>query len=129
VGERGGDGSTVSARPYPRLREAELRALEGYVDLRRVVPRGCASFRAELPGVRPGERLELASAGPATLWIDERPAMSVAGSGARLGTGALVPLPEGASGVHRVRVDACPGEGGTNGFYLVRRMPVVAASP
>lgn len=103
-------------RDYPRLPDAEARAMEGFVDVRRVRAGRCVAFaRRE----RTGERgsYELAGAGPVKLWVDDDLLVATGGNGAVLGEGVTFQLPA----ARRLTVLACPGAGGRAGFYLLRR--------
>ncbi len=109
---------------YPLAEASPLRALEGFVDGRRVVAPGqCLglvhSFDLEESQTR---LLELAALGPTTLWVDGRQALEVrGGSRAVLGRGTQLPL-ELEPGNHRLSVVTCPySAAGSPGFYLVRR--------
>lgn len=63
---------------------------------------------------------ELSSYGVAELRIDGRPVARPPASRAILGKGSLFRVAL-AAGAHRFVVTTCPGEGGGNGFYLIKR--------
>lgn len=112
---------------YPRALTPRGAAYEGYVDARRVGgAKACVGFAHDLSlGAARHERLELAAAGPATLWLDgELVVANGAAAGAVLGEGTVVEL-DLAPGRHRLVVRSCPvgGEPPINGFYLVDRTP------
>ncbi len=112
-------------RRYPRAATAAGRAIEGYVDARRLVTgERCVElrhrFRLALPESR---RLELAPSGPTVLSLDGRTVAKVAGApGAVLGEGVEVPLAL-APGAHELEVTTCPAKERPerNGFYLLDR--------
>jgi hypothetical protein len=117
--------ATVEAwAPYPRREAPAERALEAFVDLRRIPAAakdgaGCAALQASVP---PKKALELAPAGPTRLWVDGRPALAIDDDlGAILGRGVVLPLDLGL-GSRRLAVLTCPprdpaaASGG--GFYL-----------
>lgn len=110
--------------PYPRREAPEERALEAFVDLRRIPAaakdgRGCAALQHSLP---PKKALELAPAGPTRLWVDGRPVVAIENDlGAVLGRGVVVPLDLGL-GSRQVTVLSCPprdpSSASGGGFYL-----------
>jgi hypothetical protein len=101
---------------YPRLREPEARAMEGFVDARRVRAADCVAF-ARGEGTGEAGTYELAASGPVKLWVDGELLLSDGGNAAVLGEGVIFRLPA----AHRLTVLTCPAEGGHNGFYLLRR--------
>jgi hypothetical protein len=117
------DGS--ESKPYPRMRDAKGRRIEGYVNALRVIPPGepCATFAHEVfvdaPTVM---NLELSSYGPAAMWLDGEEVASIAsGTEAILGTGTLVELAFDA-GRHELRIRTCRSSArGAVGFYLLDR--------
>jgi hypothetical protein len=109
---------------YPLVDLPELRALEGYVDGRRVLgPGECLGLvhTVEVEGAI-DLQMEFAPMGPSTLWVDGRRLIEVrGGSGAVLGRGTSFPLAL-ESGTHRLSVLTCPdSQTQTAGFYLVKR--------
>lgn len=117
--------------PYPRRERPEERALEAFVDLRRIAAaggadaQGCAALVSRQHHLAPLRgALELAPAGPTRLWIDDRPVVAAGEDlGARLGQGLTLPL-DFAPGSHQITVLTCPPRdpaAGAGGFYL--RMP------
>jgi len=108
--------------PYPRLAPAAGRALEGYVDSRRVSSAaGCVDFRHRELAAGPVRILyEFAPSGPAALWVDGRPLASLGDAqGARLGKGLRVQV-SFPVGDHELLVRSCPA-GDLSGFYLLER--------
>ena len=112
--------------PYPRRERPEERALEAFVDLRRmpsVDAGGCAALVSRQQHLAPlVAALELAPAGPTRLWIDDRPVVAIDGDlGAVLGHGAIFPV-DFAPGSHQITVLTCPPRDGSSasggGFYL-----------
>jgi hypothetical protein len=124
---RGGDPAAGWA-PYPRAEAPAERALEAFVDLRRVPDDfknagGCALLAHAPPGGL--ERLELAPAGPTSLSLGGREAITVAADlGAVLGRGAILSLEEAGE---PITVRACPPRAASQlaggGFYLRRLAP------
>jgi len=116
-------GFVLDWNGYPRLTDPAARAVEGYVDARRITQgRDCATLVHE-EETKSAARIdyELAPSGPTTLWLDDRLLASTAGEpGAVLGKGILLPM-ELATGVHRITVRTCPARDGRSGFYLVER--------
>jgi hypothetical protein len=119
--------AAVAAWPdYPRLADPRGRELEGYVDARRVSPRGgCVGLAREEGVVVAAARIEyeLAPSGPTTLWLDGRLLAAVGGEpGAVLGRGIVLPV-ELAPGTHRLAVLTCPDStpAARAGFYLLER--------
>lgn len=114
------------ARTYPRLAEPAARALEGFVEAARVLPRGrCGLFVRRLTATAPGRRrVELASLGRAAVWVDGRKRLeSQAAPGAVLGEGLVFDLAL-APGPHRLAVATCAEPAsGRAGFFLVDREP------
>jgi len=107
---------SVAGVPYPRLPRRDLRALEGYVDARRVASRGCVAMESRTLA---GGAYELATSGPTRLWSGASgpgPLIATGGNGAVLGDGVTFELPPGPA-----RVLTCPDAAGRNGFYLLRR--------
>ena len=110
---------------YPRLTDPGARALEGYVDARRISPgRDCVGLvHEEETAAAARIDYELAPAGPTTLWLDGRLLVAARGdAGAVLGKGVALPV-DLAPGLHRIAVLTCPesGPGARSGFYLVAR--------
>lgn len=108
---------------YPRSEHPEGRRLEGFVEGDRVSDGRCVALVHELEAAEAlAERIELAAAGSARLWIDERMVVAVGdGDGAVLGRGAEVHW-TAEPGRHRMTVLTCSTRsGGRNGFYLRRR--------
>ena len=115
---------------YPRLTDPQARAVEGYVDARRVAQdRSCVALVHELePDARARVDYELAPSGPSTLWLDDWPLISMAeGSAAVLGRGIVLPM-DLTPGRHRITVLTCPESGpeAHSGFYLVERRRTAA---
>lgn len=114
-----------SSRPYPRPEDPGLRALEGYVDARRVSRgTGCVVFRHRRE-MTDGARLdlELAPYGPTTLWVDGEPRVRILQDlGAVLGEGVHLQV-SWAPGVHSLTVRTCPSRAHPRyaGFFLVER--------
>ncbi len=115
---------------YPRLTGERARALEGYVDARRLT-RGqarCVTLVHELEVETPARVVyELAPSGPTSLWLDEQLLASTAGSlGAVLGRGVRVHA-DLSPGRHRLTVSTCPEQGpeSRSGFYLLERQRLV----
>lgn len=111
---------------YPRRERPEERALEAFVDLRRVAAvdaRGCAALVSRQHHLAPLKAaLELAPAGATRLWIDEKPVVAVGEDlGAMLGRGLTVPL-DWEPGSHQITVLTCPPRdpalASAGGFYL-----------
>ena len=119
-----GSGDPDGGAPYPRAGDPRARALEGYVDARRLAPAGaCATFTHDLETEAPATiDFELAPSGPASLALDGEPAVRVdADLGAVLGGGVRVPLAL-APGRHRLTVTTCPDRTAQRcGFYLLER--------
>jgi hypothetical protein len=115
---------------YPRLRDERARALEGYVDARRLTrgQRRCVGLVHEQEVETPARVVyELAPSGPTSLWLDGRLLASTAGSlGAILGRGLQVQA-DLAPGRHRLTVSTCPEQGpeARSGFYLLERQRLV----
>lgn len=106
---------------YPRAERAEERALEGFVDLRRVDAEADCVALVHDERIASGEErtYELASWGPSTLWVDGVPVLATrAASRAVLGAGLVFPVRLGA-GTRRFTVLTCGFEGRA-GFYLRR---------
>lgn len=115
---------------YPRLMNPRARAVEGYVDARRVARgRSCVALVHELESdARARVDYELAPSGPSTLWLDDRLLISTAAdSGAVLGRGIVLPM-DLTPGRHRITVLTCPESGpeARSGFYLVERRRTAA---
>jgi hypothetical protein len=109
--------------PYPRMKGANLRALEGYVDLARVATKpGCATFVHDLDAVEPtSARWEFAPWGPARISLDGSPLADVRSSRfAILGRGLSIPV-ELTPGRHTLTVETCTDAQLRGGFYLVKR--------
>jgi hypothetical protein len=115
---------------YPRLADPKARAVEGYVDARRVARgRNCVAFVHEQES-RERERIdyELAPSGPSALWLDERLLLkSQTDSGAVLKRDIELPI-DLTPGRHRITVLTCPESGpeARSGFYLVARRRTAA---
>lgn len=111
---------------YPRLKDEEARALEGYVDASRLTrgQRRCVGLVHEQEVEAPVRVVyELAPSGPTSLWLDGRLLASTAGSlGAVLGRGIQIQA-DLEPGRHRIAVSTCPEEGtaARSGFYLLER--------
>ena len=117
------DGS--GSKPYPRMRDAKGRRIEGYVNALRVIPPGepCGTFTHEmLIDTSTVVNLELSSYGPAAMWLDGEEVASISpGREAVLGNGALVELALD-PGRHEVRIRTCrSAPRGAVGFYLLER--------
>jgi hypothetical protein len=116
-------GFVLDWQGYPRLADPAARAVEGYVDARRISQgRDCATLvHEEETGTAARVDYELAPSGPTTLWLDGRFLASTAGNpGAVLGEGIRLPV-DLAPGLHRITVRTCPAKDGRSGFYLVER--------
>jgi hypothetical protein len=116
-------GFVLDWQGYPRLADPAARAVEGYVDARRISPGGdCATLvHDEEAKAATRTDYELAPSGPTTLWLDGRLLAIVAGEpGAVLGKGILLPV-DLAPGAHRITVRTCPARDGRAGFYLLAR--------
>lgn len=119
--------TTIDGFPlYPRREKADERALEAFVDLRRIStndPKGCAALVSRQHHLLPLKgALELSPAGPTRLWIDEKPVVAVENDlEALLGKGVIVPL-DLPAGSHQITVLTCPPRDAKNteggGFYL-----------
>ena len=112
-------------RPYPRMRDAKGRRIEGYVNALRVIQPGepCATLTHEMLIEAPAVmNLELSSYGPAAMWLDGEEVASIArGTEAVLGTGTLVELALN-PGRHELRMRTCRSSPrGAVGFYLLER--------
>ena len=108
---------------YPRMKDPGLRAIEGYVDLARVVRRpACATFAHELDVTSSAsETWEFSPWGPATIAIDGAPLAAVRSSRrAILGRGLSIPI-KLTPGRHTVTVETCTDAHLRGGFYLVKR--------
>jgi hypothetical protein len=117
------DGS--GSKPYPRMRDAKGRRIEGYVNALRVISPAepCVTFVHEMPVDTPAvTNLELSSYGPAAMWMDGEQVASIPrGTEAVLGRGALVELAL-APGRHELRIRTCRSSPrGAVGFYLLNR--------
>ncbi len=117
--------SAAAGAAYPRAGDARARALEGYVDARRVAPLGaCATFvHAFETSAAAIVELELAPAGPTALTLDAEPTARIdADLGAVVGDAAKVPLAL-AAGSHYLTVTTCPerSPAARCGFYLLER--------
>ena len=117
------DGS--ESKPYPRMRDAKGRRLEGYVNALRVISPAepCATFAHEMRIDAPTVvNLELSSYGPAAMWLDGEEVASIAsGTEAVLGSGTLVELAL-SPGRHDLRIRTCRSSPrGAIGFYLLER--------
>ncbi len=120
------DPEKIASWPsYPRAADSAARALEGYVDARRITPKlACLGFvhqRQEPEAVT--LELEFAPYGRGELWIDGQRRLAIGNdTGAILGRAARleVHLP---AGDHRFEVTTCPprNEVQHNGFYLLER--------
>ena len=105
---------------YPRIKDARLRSIEGFVDLARVArTQGCVTFARELSESSPRATLsEFAPWGPSSLWLDGRPLVVARGAmHAVLGKGIRIPI-DLPAGSHRLVVQTCTDESLTGGFYL-----------
>lgn len=110
---------------YPRAPTAELRAIEGFVDLDRTGLAGDCFylFHEELVHETELRSYELAPYGPTTFWINGHPQIaSEATPGAVLGEGFLLNV-ELEPSRHRFMILTCRGNDGEGrtGFYLRRR--------
>ncbi|MGK2856926.1 MAG: hypothetical protein ACSLFQ_06950 [Thermoanaerobaculia bacterium] len=108
---------------YPRMKDPGLRALEGYVDLARVVTKpGCATFAHAFEVTVPTTaNWEFSPWGPATLALDGTRLAAVRSSRrAILGRGLTIPV-ELTPGRHTLTVETCTDAGLRGGFYLVKR--------
>jgi hypothetical protein len=119
------DAGPASWPDYPRLADPAARAVEGYVDARRVAQgRDCVGLvHEEAPAAPVRIDYELSPSGPSTFWLDGRLLVSTAGEpGAVLGRGIVLPV-DLAPGAHRITVLTCPesAPGSRAGFYLVER--------
>ncbi len=109
-------------RAYPRAASERERALEGYVDGRRLGEvTGCIGFaRAERMDRPTRLVLELSPYGSAELYVDGQPAAAVPSPRAAvLGRGVILSLPLD-PGPHRLAVRTCPSEGQVGFYALVR---------
>ncbi len=123
----GKEAPLVLLPAYPRRERPEERALEAFVDLRRlpqVDSRGCAALvhrRENAAAWRAA--LELAPGrADSRLWVDDRQVFATAGDdGAVLGQGVVFPL-ELTPGSHQITVETCPPRdpqrANAGGFYL-----------
>ena len=107
---------------YPRAAAPELRAIESWIDGRRVArdDQRCLAFVHELDtGAESPRLVELAAGGPTRLWIDDRLVLAAAETpGIYPGGGLSLPLPT-EPGRHRITVLTCrSGDGQRLGFYL-----------
>lgn len=112
------DATTPS---WPRADGAEARALEGYVDGRRLgLADGCAVF-ARVDEVRePTRRLiELAPYGDAEVFLDDVPVAAIPPRAATLGRGVTLALALD-PGPHRLTVRTCARDGYLGFYALVR---------
>ncbi len=111
-----------SLQRYPRMKDARLRSIEGFVNLERVTRGpGCVTFASEMTTSAPAKsEYEFAPWGPGSLWLDGRPIVIARGSiRAILGKGVRVPI-DLAPGTHRFVVQTCTDESLAGGFYLRR---------
>lgn len=118
----GGAGGPVALRPYPRSADPRARALEAFVDARRVGP-ACVRFLARESVEVAGERwFEFAPYGAGRLALDGGPVVGLAGApGAVLGEGAMLRL-ELTAGERVWTVETCPDPAtGRSGFFLLER--------
>lgn len=112
--------------PYPLEEDAEWRALEGFVDGRRVTdePEPCLAVTHRMEVETPRTEIyELAAEGPTRLWHDDTLLFANEDSpGAILGRGVMFPV-ELTSGSHRFTVLTCPHREDPErlGFYLLSR--------
>ena len=105
---------------YPRATTGHDRAIEGYVDGRRLGDAsGCLSFAHVEDVAQPGSvNLEVSPYGSAEIYVDDALAAAVPSPRlAVLGNGVIIPL---APGRHRVAVRTCPS-GEYVGFYALVR--------
>ena len=107
-------------RPYPRSQEPRQATVEAFVDGARVagdVP--CRTFARSI-AAGPARRLELASWGPASLWLNGELVVASGGNRAVLGDGIHIEMkPTVEDGL--LSVISCRGDGGRSGFYLLDR--------
>ncbi len=107
---------------YPRAASERERALEGYVDGRRLGDvTGCIDLaRSERVDRATRLVLELSPYGTAELYVDGRPAAAIPSPRAAvLGRGVILSLPL-EPGLHRLAVRTCPSEGQLGFYALVR---------
>ncbi|HKI87368.1 MAG TPA: hypothetical protein VKA53_11555 [Thermoanaerobaculia bacterium] len=115
----------AGAPSWPRGSSQPGRSIEGFVDARRVLPRGvpCLALAGELPTA--GKQvLELAAWGPTTLWQDGKLLVETGGDHAVLGRGVMFPIAPHDQTI-RLTVRTCrepetPRDAPV-GFYLLRR--------
>jgi hypothetical protein len=113
------DPSTPS---YPRAVVPEERALEGYVDGRRLGPAdACRTFARVEERTEPVHMLvEVAPYGTAEVFVDDRLAAAIPSPRAAvLGRGVILPLALD-PGLHRITVRTCPTESHLGFYALVR---------
>ncbi len=123
------EDATVDLLPYPRFADQKLRAIEGYVDGRRISEHsgtangGCIGLVHQLPATDAETSLvyELAPYGPTRIWLDQDPLVAIdQPSAAVLGQGVTFPVHLD-PGAHRLTVLTCPGAEQRTGFFLRRR--------
>lgn len=114
--------------PYPRREVPDEREVEAFVDLRRIPAEakdraGCVALLSRQQISYPSRKaLELAPAGPTSLWVDGQLLVAIENDlGAILGRGAVFPL-DLAPGSHQLTVLTCPPRDSAavsgGGFYL-----------
>jgi hypothetical protein len=116
--------SDPATRAYPRASSPRERALEGYVDARRLGRAdGCLTF-ARVAEVAAATRLalEIAPYGSADVFLDDAAVAVVPSRAAILGRGVILSLLL-APGAHRLAVHTC-ASGGHLGFYALVRAAV-----
>jgi hypothetical protein len=106
---------------YPRAATERERAVEGYVDARRLGAAGCLGFaRAEDVDRRTRLVLEVSPYGSAEVYVDDRPLAAIPSPRAAvLGRGVVLSLALD-PGRHRLAVRTCPAEGQVGFYALVR---------
>jgi hypothetical protein len=116
--------ATVGLARYPRLRDERARALEGYVDTRRIDDGSqCITLAHPIASDAPAHwGVELAPWGPSSVFLNGAPVASLGGEPqAVIGRGVTFLL-ELAAGDNVLTVRTCPGHEakGPRGFYLRR---------
>ncbi len=114
---------------YPRRENPEERALEAFVDLRRIPAQssgGCAALVQRQVHLLPYQAtFELAPAGPTRVFLDDKPLLAIEEDlGASLGHGILFKV-DFAPGSHQISILTCPprdpARASAGGFYLRSR--------